>query len=714
MKDQRSVAIKIVISAILAVVLGFIIRLYLYYLPLAADGTGFSQGWKSILMQILQGDAIYILIAISFIMISACSFWGREIGDFLYRFRFLIALIVFTLCVFFQIHGSSLGIWGGVMGTGDAPNLLGVSRHIRSDEWAVQTPMMLSQYYNANGAFPYWGETVRGTITDMFIVYGQPVRHIAVLFRPFHWGYLFLPPGHGLSFYWMGRLIALFLVSFEMMMLITKSNKKLSLAGAFLVAFGPGIQWWFAINGFAEMLIFGQLAIILFRQFLLSKKLLRRALCTIAIGISAGGFIFTIYPPWQVPMAYIIIGLALWTIIDVRGKIKPFAWKDGLVVSSITIVIFALIVYILFKSRDTIEVVLNTDFPGRRVETGGIDWRYFMNGPTNLWYALLNTGSFVNVVESARFIDFFPLSYLIPVIALIKNKGRDALTIILLALSVFLSAYIFIGFPEAIASITFLGLSLPIRAMVILGFLNILLLFRGLANFQLKITRGRTFFVGAISIVLGIMVVALSVYVAPEFFSSKVFEVATIVLFSFTFFTMFLVFQKHMQRLFLLLCMFIALFSGALVNPIHRGVNAIYDLEVMHTIQAVREEQPEALWVFDNVEFFRFNFGMMAGAATINTTNTYPALERWEQFDPEGAYRYIYNRYAHILMNLEKQDELTFDLVGADVFRVSLAPQHLHELGVTYVFTNRDLRELFPKDFTLKKTSGNYFVFKLK
>lgn len=37
--------------------------------------------------------------------------------------------------------------------------------------------------------------------TDAFIVYGQPVRSWEVIFRPFHWGYLFLSPAKGLSFF---------------------------------------------------------------------------------------------------------------------------------------------------------------------------------------------------------------------------------------------------------------------------------------------------------------------------------------------------------------------------------------------------------------------------------------------------------------------------------------------------------------------------------
>lgn len=38
----------------------------------------------------------------------------------------------------------------------------------------------------------------------------------------------------------------------------------------------------------------------------------------------------------------------------------------------------------------------------------------------------------------------------------------------------------------------------------------------------------------------------------------------------------------------------------------------------------------------------------MSGASVINSTNTYPDLEKWSKIDEEGKYEDVYNRYAHI------------------------------------------------------------------
>ena len=98
-----------------------------------------------------------------------------------------MALIVVCACL--GLHGSSIGLYADILGHKELNSVLfGENRPIRSDEWLVFTPFAFSQYYNN---FAYFSNIVRGTLTDMFIVYGQPVWDAGMLFRPAQWGYLF-------------------------------------------------------------------------------------------------------------------------------------------------------------------------------------------------------------------------------------------------------------------------------------------------------------------------------------------------------------------------------------------------------------------------------------------------------------------------------------------------------------------------------------------
>lgn len=219
----------------------------------------------------------FLVGLIGFFCFFAILFFGYRLlqpfGNFLYRWRYMVAVTVLFACVLLNLNGSSIGCWNGILADGQDDGLLfGVNRAVRSDEWAVNTPMAFAQYYDPQGAYPYFGQVMRGAITDSFIVYGQPVWDIAVLFRPFHWGYLLLGAERGLSFFWCARLIALFMVTFELSMLLTNRKRVLSLASALLIAFSSQVQWWFAVNGLVEMLVFGQLAVLIVHYFMLTKK----------------------------------------------------------------------------------------------------------------------------------------------------------------------------------------------------------------------------------------------------------------------------------------------------------------------------------------------------------------------------------------------------------------------------------------------------------
>lgn len=94
----------------------------------------------------------------------------------------------------------------------------------------------------------------------------------------------------------MGRLIALFLVTLQTGLLITKQNRGLSVALATFITFAPFVQWWFAINGLVEMLVFGQLAILLLYYYMNTDNLLRRFTFAGLAAICAGGYVLTFYP----------------------------------------------------------------------------------------------------------------------------------------------------------------------------------------------------------------------------------------------------------------------------------------------------------------------------------------------------------------------------------------------------------------------------------
>ena len=159
-----------------------------------------------------------------------------KVLDFLYKYRFIIMFVIFLLCIIFKVSGSSIGCWENIFNTKNSDFVIGVNRGIRSDEWATFTPMIFSQVENG---FHYFNTSLRGNLTDVFMIYALPVAYVFQIFRPFLLGFIAFGAERGLSFFWFGRLIALFLVSIDFFMILTKKNKPLSLVGALIITLAP-------------------------------------------------------------------------------------------------------------------------------------------------------------------------------------------------------------------------------------------------------------------------------------------------------------------------------------------------------------------------------------------------------------------------------------------------------------------------------------------
>jgi len=264
--------------------------------------------------------AFATLLAVSLVAMR----WPRDIARITFRLRWPLAVAVIVICTVLKLSGSSLGAWASNLPEGDvgAGLIMGVPRASRTDEWALFTGMAFAQELDPTGAYQYFGNVLRGTTTDMFLLYGQPVRNWAMVFRPFQAGYLMLGSERGLAFYWSSRLAMLFMLSFETGRLLTRDERGLSLGFAFLVAFAPVIQWWFSINFLVEMLCFAMGALLLFDVLLTDGRRTVHWACGLGISYCAVGYLFSLYPAWQVPLAWLLLACAVALFLS-RGGTGP-------------------------------------------------------------------------------------------------------------------------------------------------------------------------------------------------------------------------------------------------------------------------------------------------------------------------------------------------------------------------------------------------------
>ena len=636
----------------------------------------------------------------------------EECSEIIYKYRFYIAAAIFLFCILFELSGSSIGMWKQYINSDTTEGvILGKSRGIRSDEWAVYTPMVFSQFKDG---FKYFSDIIRGGNTDVFIVYGLPVLNLVQIFRPFQLGFLFLGVSKGLSFFWCGRFIALFLVMFELAMIITNKNKLLSLIGAVLITLAPIIQWWFAIDGIAELFIFGGLLIILLKQYLTTDNLYKRCGYLLLMDICAGGYALILYPAWQIPIAYAFLSIAIWVIINYKKEIK-INIKDIISIIIALLIFIASMGYVFSQSFETIKTVMNTVYPGARCEIGGNAGKSFFYYIMNIFLPFKESGLATNTCEESLFFTLFPIGIIICIFNVIKTKKIDTLSVCLLIAYIFLSLWCIIGFPKIIAKLTLLSNSQASRSMLAVGFLDILILIRSLAIMKEPLKRVYSII---ISVILTLILVIFNIIEKKEYLTIWAMSLCMAIMCLYLFY--FICRYKAKYANYLLACgiIFVMLMSGATINPIRMGTNIIYGNKMLEEIEQMNKND-YGNWIIEELGFPYNNYLLMAGVPVLNSTNVYPNIDRWSKIDQKEEYKDIYNRYAHITIKLVKDDKdikEKFELQTPDSFKVYITPHELKELNVKYIFTINQLEQYNSENIEIKLIYefDNYKVYKIE
>ena len=256
------------------------------------------------------------------------------------------------------------------------------------------------------------------------------------------------------------------------------------------------------------------------------------------------------------------------------------------------------------------------------------------------------------------------------------------------------------SWPEWLAKATLLSYSKPVRAFLAVGFLNILLLIKALVLFEGGFSKWIK--VGA-ALLMSVVITLLSRELYEGYMDLKMSILILFLLFG-SFYLILSGNKDWSRKALLVISLAIVFVAGLFVNPVVSGLDAVYQQNLIKKIQQINSAD-NGLWIVDSgaeIGFPIINLPLMAGAPTINSTNVYPVLERWHLLDPDGSEEDIYNRYAHISMNLTNTNsETNFALKSPDLFEVNLNIADLEKLEVSYVFSKRDLSRLSNEEVSL-------------
>lgn len=638
-----------------------------------------------------------------------------QMYEFIHRHRYKIACAFLLFVMIFKYSGSSIVNFNSLIQSHNDDTryhtLLGRPRMIRTDEWATSTTYILSQD-RSEKPFSYFSNVLRGTETDMFTVSNAPVADILMLGRPFQIGFMLFGNDVGLSFYWYARLTAMLLGSYELCLILTKRNKKISLCGMIVITFSSAVQWWYCM----DTLLWGQIAIVLIDKFMNTDKKRNKYLCALGILISGLSYVFVFYPAWQISFGYVFLAMIVWLLLkNIKYGSYRFTKHDIAVVVVTLICLVLLLVRWYNFSGNTLIATMNTDYPGERCEVGG--------GAVNLYSYFYNIfftfEEYLNPCEYSSMLSFYPIPLILGLIYVIRNQKDLHFWIPMLIVGGFLSIWCVFGFPEIIAKITKMSMTTAGRVTIPLGTVCIYTLIYLMGNFEKDdklINKKLTYYLSVFSIIYIIYKAKTTIGYAEEFHYLDKFKILLGgEIFLVTIWGILNLSNKKIKNYTIYGLIAIALISGLRVNPVIRTTDIFYTKPVAIKMQEIKQSNPSALWVVNDGGWYINDYAVASGIRTLNSTGVYPNLELFETIlgNKKEEYKKIYNRYAHV--NFEVTDKKSdVELLFADNVAIKLNYKDLEKLNIEYILSTKDFsKETFSNKFEEIYNEDGMYIYKV-
>lgn len=619
-------------------------------------------------------------------------FWGyvgihflvdvRKMYLGIFRYRWVVAGIILLLMTTFKIHGDSMAMYNQYvqpgMGSEFAEPVFGQARPIRSDEWVVDTPAVLSAQYGDH-PFGKYNEVLRGGNT-LNLISGINVSYASFAKNPSGIVYKFLGVERGFCFCWGFRILFTYLITIELCYVITNKKKIIAVLGGTSLTISSFYLWW----GFPMFIAGFSAAMVCIHYFLEHKVKWKKFLFAMGVALATANFVVNLYPAWQVPMAYVIIAFLIWFIHDYWKKIKDLDKVDWGMFAIALIFCGSMVISYLMGTREYTEAIMNTVYPGHRVDYGGFALNKLMQYGYCLFYPFKDLA---NASEAGVFYSLFPLPMVLVGIHQILAKKKDWLSCGLLVVGLFEMIYAWTGFPEFLAKITLMSYSMPSRLVDIIGLINVLFIVIILGRQEERRFCFPVFGI-IISVGLGICAIKVSDQFYPEYLTKKMAVVSLLLI---TVFALILLMRlsKKWENMIIAGLIIVFLVSGWNVRPVMMGFDAFYSKPLSAEIQKITDKE-DTTWLAVSQDIVFQGFAVACGAPTLNSVNTYPNLDMWKKIDPDGMYNDIYNRYAHITISMT-EEPTTMELIQEDWVHVKLSFGDLENLGVDYILSREDL-----------------------
>lgn len=335
-------------------------------------------------------------------------------------------LVASGVWVSLGLYQSSIGVWDDIYSTRPAERSISVGypKEIRSDEWDVLTPWMLNQ---VQAGMPVDNPNMGAPAAT--ILAGVPVQGPLMLAQPKYWGFELLDLEHGFSWYWAFKTFGMIAAVFTLLLALTRGDVVVSLAGAVALFGSSTVQWWF--SGFAPEMIIGLCVAVVGGLYLLwARKTGGMVFGAVSVALVVPNLLMHLYPPHLLPLGYLAVFLMVGLLLR-PGAIAGVLvrWRPRLVMVGLALLLMGWLVSVWYSATaDTVRLMMNTVYPGKRFFLGGdLPWYLDFHGIFESWKMEEWPVPFppTNQTKASRFWVLFPLVLLIaPVWHWIKPSHR--------------------------------------------------------------------------------------------------------------------------------------------------------------------------------------------------------------------------------------------------------------------------------------------------
>lgn len=647
---------------------------------------------------------------------------GFELIKFDKRLKWFlgICLGLFLLLTLAKINYSSIGMWNTVLPDGSDSKrgiISGTPKAIRMDEWSVVTPFMLSQ---ANQGFPLENPAIGGERVSLTGYY--PVNHFITLFRPDYWGFYFLNTEMGFAWHWNFIIFFNLIVITLLFMLLTRNQFWLSILSAGWLIFSPGFAWW---SFFLLTCMFAGSLLLLSSVYIFYARSIKTITVASLIFVwSLASFALIIYPPYQVPLGYLLVVLLIGFVL--RDFHKEWLFNKlwiKLGAFAISFILLGLIFYSYYlDAKPTIDALANTAYPGKRSEVGGTG--FIANWFSEYYSGWLLTSErfpkeWLNICELSHFITFTPIIASCLVLYFLKLRRIDPLLTILLFYIFFQLIWIEVGFPAWLAKATLFDVSPTRRTQIPFGIANVIL-----AVLYLNYIRTNKIQVNGLlsALLTGLVIVVMGyaawlnltdsngLYKAHQLFLPTIFFIAlNFLLLPVTTF-------RH-KEIAVAGALLVFTLPNLKINPVGKGLAPITEHALYQKVSEIHQQDPTARWVVLGNQYITY-LVTATGVNQLSGVKNVPDFKTMAVLDPGMKRQLAYNRYAHSVyssyIDPAHPDSVLIQNTFEDGYQVGIDPcsPKLQTLNVRYFVFDHQPQPVEIRCLTQVATLGSLSIYK--